>query len=508
MLSLSVAIFVLVFIRVCAFVYQKRLLPEHYGDDLGHLIIVKEFERTSGKRQDLSWMYPLTKSDYPTGFHYLIYLMRIPIRFLEQFGGLVPAVVDSALIILFAFVIDSQLGTQSYWLAMVPFCRLFYEHDGRSIHFSERAFGMLAGSAYLVSIFMLTEQDGSIWYYGIGLLGFIGAVLSSKFASQALFFFSLLMTILLWDLTYLVGLIVSFSIANVISRGLAKEFIEGLIRHSAFYKRVFMHINPAIKNHYRDLLGYLIQPRRMADALSNSVIKIVANNPFNLAVVYCTFVLSINEWVLFAWCGIALTLIVSLKPLTFLGEPERYLEYSLLPSVVVLLENADALPLWVFVAMGLITVLVFYSHYKNFTIRCNAQSKAQIYMPTIREWFADIHDSTILTIPMRYGLYAAYDMTPQDNNRILGLHANVGDGEAMRQYEYLLGDVYPYTNRDVDGLIENFDIDYILVDKAAVAYLHKQVGEYYARFNKYEIVNESPIFMLVKTNSQAPNKRT
>lgn len=498
LLEILVAIVLQLAFRITGFMYQKRFTPEHYGDDLTHLSMVKEFKRTHGKKIDFTWMYPLTKSDYPSGFHYLVYLTRIPMKLLEQYGGLLPVLFDSILLLFFFIILHGVLGLTSWWFVLMPFCRLFYEHDGRSIHFSERAFGMLAGSVYLICLHLIIATSTSVGLYAIALLGFFLAIMSSKFAIQAIIFFSVLLSIFSASASYIGGLLLCLLIVMVFSKKQAIEVLSGVLRHSRFYRRVFMHINPAIKNHYKDLLLLLRHPTNLDLLFSNSLLKIIWNNPFNLAVIYCSLNTPFDAWQMFAWCGIALTVLIAWRPLTFLGEPERYLEYSLLPSFIVFVVYESILPLGLKLFIFFLFVFIFVRHYLDFVRRCNWQKRTQQFMPTIRHWFSGISSSTILTIPMRYGLYVGYNMLPDDSNKILVLHTNVGEGEAMRQYEDLLGDVYPYTNRDVDGLIEQFGIDYILVDKAAVAYLHSSVGEYYERFNKYEIVNESPIFMLVK----------
>lgn len=496
--EITLSLAVLLLTRLVAFLYQKKWLPEHFGDDLAHLSFVKRYKQTNGHNANFDWLYPLGKSDYPTGFHYLVYLTKLPMEELQNFGGVLPMIFDAVLVLFVGSITFFFTGDVSWWILLVPLCRLFYEHDGRSIHFSERAFGLLSGSVFLTSIFLIRSEGMHEGLYALSLLSFMVFATSSKFAIQAVTFFVFLLSVWFGDIGYLLDYLICFGLACVLTKGYVLKVYAGLLRHSAFYHRVLASKHPGIKNHYIDFVLTVTSFSNWRNVLTNSLFKTVVNNPFNIGLFYCVIVLPIDPWIIFSLVGVFLNLIISFRPLSFLGEPERYLEYSLLPSFVVFAKNVESIPIALKFLIVVLFMWVLCQHYFDFVKRCKGQNTAQQHMPLLKEWFAQIQNAVILPIPFRYGLYVGYDMLPIQSNKILGMHANVGEGENMHRFESLLGPVYPFPNSNIDELIRAFNIDYILVDKAAVAYFHKTHPDYFERFNKYEIVNESPIFMLVK----------
>lgn len=496
--EISLSLVVLLLTRVTAFLYQKKWLPEHFGDDLAHLSIVQRYKQTNGQNANFDWLYPLGKSDYPTGFHYLIYLTKLPIAWLQDFGGVLPMIFDAILVLMVGYITFLFTGDVSWWIVLLPLCRLFYEHDGRSIHFSERAFGLLSGSVFLTSIFLIRSEGIHEGLYALSLLSFMVFATSSKFAIQAVTFFVLILSVLYRDIGYLLDYVICFGIACVFSKGYVLKVYSGLFRHSVFYYRVLANKHPTIKNHYKDFLLVLTSFSNWRKIFKNSLFKTVLNNPFNIGLFYCVLNLPIDSWMIFSLVGVFLNLIISFRPFSFLGEPERYLEYSLLPSFVVFAKNVESIPLTLKLLILVLFIGLLFQHYLDFVDRCKGQNTAQRHMPVLKEWFSQIQNAVILPIPFRYGLYIGYEMTPEKSNKILGMHANVGEGQNIKRFEALLGPVYPFPKSNIDELIRAFNIDYILVDKAAVAYFHKNHPDYFERFNKYEVVNESPIFMLVK----------
>ncbi|MBT0584938.1 hypothetical protein [Alteromonas oceanisediminis] len=497
MFEVAISVLVLVAYRSATFFYEKSKISERYGDDLAHLSFVKELKRTDGQSSDLSWLYPLGKFDYPTGFHRFVYASKLSMNFVEQYGGLIPTIVDIIFVAVAGCVLFLLNGHVTPWIIALPLCRLFYGHDGRSIHFSERAWGILFGSCYLLLNVYLIQFDGNFLAHAISVGLFIVFSCSSKFAWQATFLVSLLMALFTGKLAYLSYFLLHCIGAIALTKGYSLRVLAGLIRHSYFYKTYLATRHPTVKDHYAELADIVARKKPVSTVFHNSLCRILLDNPFNLVVLYAATQSDLNIWLQFSLIGCVLTSLIGTKWLGFLGEPERYLDFCIIPSLIVVSSFGSELPIGLAGLMLITFIVVFIKHLGEFRERCRVQNKKQQNVALIQTWFSNVRDKTILTIPFRYGIYAGYDMEPSMNNRILTLHTNIGDNQQTERYKRLLGPRYPFPHNNIDELIIEFSIDLILVDKAAVAFLHKEIPDYYQRFNRFIVIEESKQFMLV-----------
>lgn len=236
----------------------------------------------------------------------------------------------------------------------------------RAYNGSPRAWGQLFAVSWMCCC-TLWSLNGD-WRFGLaGALSAALVLLSSKFAVQVLLFFSAVACPFGFFepvASFAAGTVVAF----VVTGGLAVRIWVGHIRHSQFYCRHlqerFLFPNlPTLQTMWTGLRGALNQ--RSAAALTDWFCR-EKYTPwlimFWFPIVWATFAgMLINDgpWLdksLLAWLAAAVVCCVGThtRRLRFLGEPERYLEVSMLMCVVGLIALSPS-------ATVVVALLVWYT---------------------------------------------------------------------------------------------------------------------------------------------------
>lgn len=466
------------------------------GDAIGHLNYIKAIYKDNGRIPEKLEKYLLDYNDYPNGFHRLFYLLGIPIRFLERFGGYFPTLFDLGLLLFTALFIKVSGGDHYYWLLAFPFLRLLISNEGRSSHFSERAYGVFWGNVFLGSMIGFYLYGDLVWLFFTVASFFVFSV-SSKFAWQATFFITLLLSAFEQTWFFVAVYFLCFSAASLFSRGYSYKVLKGTIRHSFFYKTYLSQRYFGLPNHYHKFFSAFGRTgirHKIMLVMTNSVFKLFSDNPLNLAILF--LILSGAEWsVFYSWAmtGMVLLLLISLETFKFLGEPERYLEFSFIP-VFVILSLAD-IPYFI-VAMVVIGVFSIYLlHLYLFISAYRQKQNATPDMIDIIGFFEETYDKTLLTIPLRLSFLMGYF---SDTNRFVTYFSNIAPGKLGKEYRELIPDLYPYPGRNLDRYIKKYDIDYIVLDKGRINLLNDHHKETYYSFDAYELIYENDSYIVYK----------
>ncbi len=470
------------------------------GDVINHLQFLKRIWKNKGKIPTKIDPYILDDNDYPNGFHKLCYLTRLPISFFEKYGGYLPPLFDLLLMCMIYTSMHIWGGEFHYWILAFPFLRLPIIHEGRAGQFSERAFGVLITNGFLLSSIIFATTHSTLALIP-AILTFSILACSSKFAWQAATFFPLLLTCLTGSLDFLFVYAISFVSAIILTKGYAWRVLKGLIRHSYFYSTYYKKRYLAFGcNHYKELFNLFRSPNRKnlrEFVLNNAIGKLFFEVPIHLLIFYIWFqngVVSIfDQW---AISGVLLTLLIATNPLRFLGEPERYLEYSLIPLFIILsyYDFAAFNGLAYFVLILLLALAVYHARsiYNNYLTPISSAPDAK----RVVDFFSSSKEKTILTVPLRLSFLLGYH---NDRNKYLSLFSNVGKEEQMEAYKELVPDVYPFPGSDLHSYIQRYGIDYIICDKAQVDYLEKMLARSYYDFSSFKTCFETKHFTVFTT---------
>lgn len=483
---------------------ERRATSMSYGDEILHLSFVRKIEQQGGGAVNFEDKYPLASDDYPLGFHKICYWLGLKSDWLRRFGFIIPSIIDTLLITITAWIAFSISGQVSPLLMIFPFARVFFAHEGRSIHFNERAFGIMLGNLCLFCLFyfVFVEHMASMLIATFVLYACLAC--SSKFTVQAVAFIAALVSLLTLNILPVLIILGCIVLSGPVTKCYSWKVMKGHIRHSMAYKNCFSKKNLAIKNNYLELIHYKGIEQYLSMLSTNRVMRIVTDNPFLfLAAVVVVINEGVSPWGAWLLSGLILVILVSTEKLKFLGEPERYLEYCLVPVLIVLsLSEYQITDIPVMLVLVLV-VIIFMTHNRDFRSRMRVINKGHKNIREAKGWFSDIHRGLILTIPFRYSFFVAFDEPAESNRQYLTMHTNIGSGQKGEDYRWLLGEKYPFVRRDVESVIKKFEVDYIFVDKVAVKYLHSHIGEYYERFNRFEIMKESNQFMLLDVRNKS-----
>jgi hypothetical protein len=245
------------------------------------------------------------------------------------------------------------------------------------------------------------------WFLTTSLLAFAGGVvllalllLASKFGAQVVAFFFPPMAAALGSAALLAIPGLAFLLAVVATRGHYLRVLKGHVGHLALFAQVgFRKGSPlARKSEWREffeLLGGLLR-RKLQPAelhrlfLINSISAFLLRNPqlILLGVLWGR----VPTWetagtFLWAWTAVSLAvfLLVSVRPLLFLGEAERYVAYSLPAQVLLLAFVWDVIPTHLWWGLLLYSVLLSAAYQAAF-VRIHRHDS------TLRRQAAELHD--------------------------------------------------------------------------------------------------------------------
>ena len=313
----------------------RLLAPALVSDTYAHWTWIKRIKKDGYHSTQKMVHY------YPLGYHRM--LSVLPHRLLMYWEKVNGAFFDGVHVLLFALVLDVfaegledvivwgwgplLLGLSPAWLSL--------GRGPRAYHGTPRVWGELLLSCTFVSLWFFQETASWIWWCGAVGSGAI-LLLSSKFGTQALVLFCVIVGLLQWSLPVICLPLVCLAGAYLVSKGKYKAILQGHLRHLAWYARrvqrgeMFVAERNsliAIRRVYRreGIAGALVHLFTV-----NSVGTGVFQHPL-LCVVLILSLLDVGvlDGSVFAWhwllAGVAIWLLSSTRRLLFIGAAERYL---------------------------------------------------------------------------------------------------------------------------------------------------------------------------------------
>lgn len=485
---------VLFFILRIWMAFAVRETVYSQGDLINHLHFLRSCLENRGKIVQQIKGYLLDENDYPNGFHKLCSLTRLPLSFFEQYGGALPILFDFLLLLMVAWAMCALGGEAFWWIVLFPLLRLPLSHFGRAALFGERAFGVLCCNGYLLSAVLFYSYGKAVFLLP-ALFFFTAFSTSSKFSWQAAIFYTLLLSLCCVSLAFLLCFLCCFVGSFLLTKGYSVHVLQGLIRHSRFYRAHYDGRYLHQRDHYKEIFS-LFRPFRLCKikefVLHNSLAKMFSEVPLHLV----TLVLWIQYGIegVFSWwvlSGMVLTMLIATKTFRFLGEPERYCEYSLIPLFVLLSHYGFTDLPFTTISVGVITIFFALYHMRHVN-RCSRQmGENDAQVQELLAFLSEKEPQTFLTIPLRLSYLIGYH---QRKSKYVNLFANVPRGEKRKKYRRLVPDLYPYPGRDLQGYVQEYDVDYIICDKISISVIENQVQSGYYDLSQYNRCYENDRF--------------
>ena len=436
------------------------------GDCIGHLHLIKNLIKNNGKIRNLE-QYMFDTNDYPNGFHKIFFYLKISLSKIERYGCYIPSLSDFLLLILICVSTFFYGGSNLLYLFYFPFLLIFIHNEGRTFYLSERSFGTLFGSSYLFFIGLLTLEF-SLTYFFLALLSFIIISVSSKFSLQAIVFISFIFTLLSLDYFPLIYLVLFFILSHFITNGYSTFVVRGSIRHSKYVlSRINMfRYNKSSITPLFDYKNYFNIRSIFQLYFYNSFFLIFFGFGFSPLFFYHynpvgIYNINLPWYVLMTYSGFIVSIIISLKKLKFLGEPERYLEYIILPLILSLsFLPIDFNYLDLFVIFLVITMFVL-KMYQLFILYRNRDNNYYTDQFDFISFTSSLDKGVVLCIDLRLSFLVGYY---NEKLTFVNLFGNIGKG-FQRCYNELVPDKYSYPGCDLDYYVHKYSIKFICVNR-------------------------------------------
>ena len=470
--------------------------------------------------------------DYPPLYHYVLALFPRSLR--ERFGLYLGAIIDTLnVIVIYYFII---------YLSALPDIAIYISNPGTLASIACLLFtispALLAVGAgpraYSATprplgelFFSLTFLFGLVFFVESNIYALISAsffasliLLSSKFGAQVLLFFSLLVAVLTNCYLLLLIPVLGTGIGLIISKGYLARVLYGSLRHSLLYKNVMQDsctftrarndlspIADCIRNGLRgDLKEFAKSFYTILN--HNTYVILLIRNPLLLLLICIMYIkfddLMSNTVLYFLTCWIAASVVVfiitSLRPFLFLGEAERYLEYSLSAQVILLVFFFD---LWaVYLPLVIVYCFLFYVatiiELKFMSDHIDTSIEENLF-----SWIKNnLKDRKFLGIPAG-GIQ--HELLYKTGNCIWQVPANlsrVSEADYLQLYPIR----YPYPSDSLNDIVNQYDIHYLLVNEQDVK--ETLLSGIHYDFTRFKKIFGNSKYSIYKTTKSSETRTT
>ncbi|MBF0344348.1 MAG: hypothetical protein HQL06_08985 [Nitrospirae bacterium] len=455
--------------------------------------------------------------DYPPLFHYLLALFNKETR--EKLEKYISATLDTfhvALVYVFSLYFFKyiytveQPGTYSLMISVLFLLSpalLSVGTGPRAYQATPRVLGELLSEVSFIVLFLY-------WWYGYFFLYVIAVVITamvmmtSKFSTQVMVFFSVVMCVLLKSILFLLFPVFAILVATLLSGGYYAKVLKGHIGHLRIFRNVTIKKYQTIlyKNNLKDILTL---PRDVVFSykkalktifFNNTYIIVLSRNPQIILVVLIIvwlqpiFLITEVRYYLFAWmtASIVCFLATSMRPLMFIGEGDRYLEYGLFPQVFIF--TCFMLPskhsITILTALIVYQVL-YYTVSVIMFVRMHVDDPlSATYKEELFE-FLRKHGSSLRILPV--GMI--YELTYRGQCNIFFPSGNFAVNYISEEEYKELYEIYGIPNRNLIGLMNKYNLNAIFVSKKTVADVENRYGIFYD-FSNFKTLYENAQYIV------------
>lgn len=357
-LPIVIAILVLVTASLFMLFYVKSTLGSDQSVHLLFISLIRENRHRMINQCKAFMIQP--NMIYPQLLHWIFSFL--PMKSLSLVSSILPMI--SALLSLSAFLFFLNFLSPYYQfdtMAMLTMGLIFVTtpftyniNNAKNAGISARGLGLFLGQLYTYCM-ILYALSGNYLFILVGAVAGLLIFMSSQFASQYLLFGCVILTALYGSFIPVATVAASVILYFAISPVIARQFFVGNLGHKKFYykfladKLLLTYRESIWKDVFYEIWRLIFT--RQSPKGGGTTFMYVYNNPFvalvtgmPLAVIVILLVfynaIATDEfikgvvWIMCApvVCGMILFFLTSLKKTRFLGEPERYVEFSIGPA--------------------------------------------------------------------------------------------------------------------------------------------------------------------------------
>lgn len=372
-----------------------------------------------------------------------------------------------------------------------------------------RTFGNLVFIAYLIGLWFYFQSHDYLYLFLFALLTFV-ALMSSQFAVQVIILLPVPVGVFYGEyLPLIIPPITLCFLYFVDIFGSRAVLIDKVNFYIWYFKWQSKVQQISSRNLLKDLIlfpVYLIFKRNKIEQvvlLDSTVIILLYSVPQFFALVYFAWLGNshpsgmtdiVEFFKIVTLSGCVLFVLTSLKKLLFLGQAERYFEYTLIPITLLfviecLLTQSYSL-LWLFLFLNLTISLCIYAYSVKSQISQSLNDNKNAEFGDVLEYLSAISDNkNALVLPTKN----AYDFANYVQSEKLKLYYPYLSFDQPDGYKYMLEDeeeLY-HLKPDFSKLDEKYGVDYIVLCKSSLS-------EHW--FQMYELASQKAGFEVKLSN--------
>jgi len=448
--------------------------------------------------------------NYPFLYHFILALFPFEKQreTAERFTG---AVLDS-IYVFFCYIFADYYCSEILKLenSQIP---LFYAFlTGMSPVFLRIGFGPRAfnGSPRILGqiLYFIHFASFNIWLFNGNTFFLAAAVfscallfISAKFSVQVLIFYALVFVCVTLNYRYIFIILLSFLISNIITLGRTFKVFAGQINHSIFYckylQKKYLFENAIVFNTLKNYLknASIAFELFLKSGKINAFINWFTGEQYFLHLLFTVFphiILVIYFYeikdFLYIWAlsGFIFYLLTKTKYLLFLGEGERYIEYSIPASLLIFVIIFSKINFGIFLLIilcSLYLLLAVYYSVRYITRYLNVERTAE----ADREIFSKLNelpDGNIMQINSIYWSIFYYV-----NKKLLFYSGNFEEKYISKSEFDLLFSKFPCHSGRFADLVKQYSIKYIAVRNEELdKYLTNTIDNKESFYNMTELV--------------------
>jgi hypothetical protein len=313
----------------------------------------------------------------------------------------------------------------------------------------------------------------------LGIIGFALASITHKFTLQVIVFTAPLLSILVGSVWIAAALVYGLLAAILITRGRALKVWRSHIGYSRLYRSHIAPRFPIVRDTVWVILRNMFRALRSGDNWRREAIRLVFNNEIDwivqLSWIGPVGVLAalrpvnappeffyLATWVLGT---VIVGLMTTLRPLRFLGQPTRYLEYAVLPASVVLGCAAVGIPEFPAVMPVVLGILAFsvviVTLYYAVAFIIHRRIRLDEFSDVVA-WLAEQPSQVILCAPV-HGFSSA--VWKETNHTIVGWLGQMNDQTSedwLEDYLLLCPEQHFVLPHDLSRVIDRYAVNMVL----------------------------------------------
>jgi hypothetical protein len=337
-------------------------------------------------------------------------------------------------------------------------------------------------------------------------------ILTGKFSTQVMLFVGIGFSLFISS-TYVYIFAGSFLLSIILSNNKSLRILKGQLEHTILYAKyfqsVFLYPHVRTFNEYRKsfvimwnqstkkefIEWFLVNERYPVHLL----ITVFPHLVITLVLILGIDKLTAFDKYLFIWIagGLIMFVATKIRLLLFLGEGERYLEYSVYPSLYLFVKYSLVYAPY---AVILITIYYLYCAHIYITSFISKFSNQDINYKATAKCFGVLN-----TLPpgiiWPIGSFHFQSLVKSAGHEVLTHGANV-EKKTMEDFNFIYEN-YPYPSGQFNEIISHYSVSYIISDEAHIQHYKKRFMKNPNDFDdNTEVLAGSPILKIWKVNKK------